>query len=80
MAIFREIAKFIYRVDSWKSENSLLLWLLWFSLKNDNLGLKIFEILKFLGIQPKYGHHRTRYACYYIMKSTEYNLFVLFDK
>ena len=38
------------------------------------------KIWKFLGIQPKYGHHRTIYACYYTMKSIEYNLFVLFDK
>ena len=34
-----------------KSKNSSLLSFLWFSLKNDNLGLKM-KILKFLGIQP----------------------------
>ena len=50
MAIFRKLAEFINRVN--KSGNSPYLSFLWFSLKNDNFGLKM-KISKFLG-NPTY--------------------------
>jgi len=45
MAIFRKIAKIKYRTNPKKSGNSLKLSFLWFSIKNDNLGLKM-KVLK----------------------------------
>ena len=53
MAILVKNGKNHMKGEFVKSENSPYLSFLWFSLKNDHLGLKM-KILKFLGIEPNH--------------------------